>query len=80
VVHRDLKPENILITSTGHLAIADFGLSAVFPPSSTTARRMYEHCGTPGYFAPEVCHAHVEEHGYDASVDIYGFGIILLEM
>lgn len=29
IVHRDLKPENILISSTGHIKLADFGLSDV---------------------------------------------------
>jgi serine/threonine protein kinase len=31
IIHRDLKPSNILISSSGHLTIADFGLSHAFP-------------------------------------------------
>ncbi|KAK8886956.1 Microtubule-associated serine/threonine-protein kinase 2 [Tritrichomonas musculus] len=27
IVHRDLKPDNLLISSTGHIRLADFGLS-----------------------------------------------------
>lgn len=29
IVHRDLKPENILICNTGHIKLADFGLSDI---------------------------------------------------
>lgn len=29
VIHKDIKPDNILITDTGHLKIADFGVSKI---------------------------------------------------
>jgi serine/threonine protein kinase len=29
VVHRDLKPDNLLVSASGHLKLADFGLSLV---------------------------------------------------
>jgi serine/threonine protein kinase len=30
ITHRDLKPANILIDVTGHIAVADYGLSKQF--------------------------------------------------
>ena len=56
VLHRDLKPDNLLITFSGHIKLADFGLSEFlstdeeYPKNHDT--NMF---GTPYHIAPEVC-------------------------
>ena len=46
----DLKLENILVRSTGHLSLADMGLS--YPQAKLLAEAPLI-CGTPAYMAPE---------------------------
>ena len=51
-IHRDIKLENVMFQEKGKfetLRIIDFGLVVDFVGGSAT-----EHCGTPGYIAPEV--------------------------
>ncbi|CAM8918074.1 unnamed protein product [Rhodiola kirilowii] len=71
VIHRDLKCDNIFINGNhGEVKIGDLGLAAVL-------RKSYaDHCvGTPEFMAPEVYN---EE--YNELVDIYSFGMRVLEM
>ncbi|KAH7920141.1 kinase-like protein [Leucogyrophana mollusca] len=80
MIHRDVKPENILISPAGHICLADFGLAYVAGPEVDLKRvELKDYCGTAGYLAPEqderMC-----EIGYDYRVDIYAYGLTLLEM
>ncbi|XP_022246200.1 uncharacterized protein LOC106463081 isoform X2 [Limulus polyphemus] len=71
IIHRDLKCDNIFITgTTGSVKIGDLGLA-------TLKNRSYAKSviGTPEFMAPEM----YEEH-YDESVDVYAFGMCMLEM
>jgi serine/threonine protein kinase len=81
VMHRDIKPENILIAPTGHLALADFGLSWMHEDLDITKVRLTDMTGTPGYWAPEV--ATVRENrdcAYKSTADIWSLGMVILEM
>jgi serine/threonine protein kinase len=52
VVHRDLKPENLLLLSDDNdsdIKIVDFGFGVRVDGCNLT-----QHCGTPGYIAPEI--------------------------
>ncbi|KAL3537865.1 hypothetical protein ACH5RR_001231 [Cinchona calisaya] len=71
VIHRDLKCDNIFVNGNhGEVKIGDLGLAAILRKSHA------EHCvGTPEFMAPEV---YAEE--YNELVDIYAFGMCILEM
>ncbi|XP_040204411.1 protein kinase C theta type-like [Rana temporaria] len=73
IVHRDLKPDNILLDDSGHVKLADFGLSKC---NVFGSQKMYSGVGTPVYMAPEVG----QRRPYDAMVDYYSLGVILFEM
>lgn len=71
VIHRDLKCDNIFINGNqGEVKIGDLGLAAILRKSHA-ARCV----GTPEFMAPEV---YAEE--YNELVDIYSFGMCVLEM
>ncbi|XP_074328607.1 putative serine/threonine-protein kinase WNK1 [Apium graveolens] len=71
VIHRDLKCDNIFVNGNqGEVKIGDLGLAAVLQNSEEA------HCvGTPEFMAPEVY-----QEGYNELVDIYSFGMCILEM
>ncbi|XP_044486831.1 probable serine/threonine-protein kinase WNK9 [Mangifera indica] len=71
VIHRDLKCDNIFVNGNqGEVKIGDLGLAAILRKSHAA------HCvGTPEFMAPEV---YAEE--YNELVDIYSFGMCILEM
>jgi hypothetical protein len=72
ILHRDLKPDNVLVTDFLRGKVTDFGSSRA---KSTDAHAMTA-VGTPIYCAPEVVRGDV----YDESVDVYSFGLLLLDM
>ncbi|KGN66804.1 probable serine/threonine-protein kinase WNK9 isoform X2 [Cucumis sativus] len=71
VIHRDLKCDNIFVNGNqGEIKIGDLGLAAILRKSHA------DHCvGTPEFMAPEVY-----EEAYNELVDIYSFGMCVLEM
>ncbi|CAF0747725.1 unnamed protein product [Adineta ricciae] len=78
VIHRDVKASNILLTQTGQVKLADFGVSAI---NTQQDQKRNEFIGTPYWMAPEVffCEASTDKT-YDYRVDIWSFGITLIEM
>ncbi|KAF7817876.1 Receptor-like cytosolic serine/threonine-protein kinase RBK2 [Senna tora] len=75
IIHRDIKSENILLTESFEPQICDFGL-AKWLPKQWTHHNVSKFEGTFGYFAPEYF-----MHGIvDEKIDVYSFGVILLEL
>uniref|UniRef100_A0A061SAT0 non-specific serine/threonine protein kinase n=1 Tax=Tetraselmis sp. GSL018 TaxID=582737 RepID=A0A061SAT0_9CHLO len=73
IIHRDLKCDNIFINgTTGEVKIGDLGLATVLRRTECAPRSVL---GTPEYMAPEL----YDEH-YDERVDIYAFGMCMLEL
>jgi len=70
IIHRDIKTTNIFVNSmTGNILLGDFGSARKFDRSCKTV------VGTPIYMAGEVYSGE-----YDEKVDIYSFGLCLIEM
>ncbi|CAK7339224.1 unnamed protein product [Dovyalis caffra] len=74
IIHCDIKPQNILLDESLNARISDFGLAKLLKrdqTKTTTAIR-----GTKGYVAPEW----FKNLPVTTKVDIYSFGILLLEL
>ncbi|KAI5084154.1 hypothetical protein GOP47_0000323 [Adiantum capillus-veneris] len=72
VIHRDLKCDNIFINGNqGEVKIGDLGLATIL----NQAHAAQTVIGTPEFMAPELY-----EEEYTELVDIYSFGMCLLEM
>lgn len=78
VIHRDLKPDNIGFTAEGQLKLFDFGLCATVRHQRDRSEqyRLTGNTGTLRYMAPEV----VLGRGYNQSVDVYSFGILVWQI
>ncbi|WVZ88271.1 hypothetical protein U9M48_034808 [Paspalum notatum var. saurae] len=78
VIHRDLKCDNLFVNGhLGQVKIGDLGLAAVLRASAGGACRAAAHSviGTPEFMAPEMY-----DEEYDERVDVYAFGMCVLEM
>ncbi|CAN6357387.1 unnamed protein product [Urochloa humidicola] len=73
VIHRDLKCDNIFVNGhQGQVKIGDLGLAAVLREAGQVAHSVI---GTPEFMAPEMY-----DEEYDERVDVYSFGMCMLEM
>lgn len=72
IIHRDLKCDNIFVNGNqGEVKIGDLGLAAIL----RQAHAAHSVIGTPEFMAPELY-----EEEYNELVDIYSFGMCILEM
>ncbi|CAI9759330.1 unnamed protein product [Fraxinus pennsylvanica] len=71
IIHRDLKCDNIFVNGNhGEVKIGDLGLATIM--QQATARSVI---GTPEFMAPELY-----EDEYNELVDVYSFGMCMLEL
>eukprot|EP01100_Stratorugosa_tubuloviscum_P000775 TRINITY_DN1175_c2_g1_i1.p1 TRINITY_DN1175_c2_g1~~TRINITY_DN1175_c2_g1_i1.p1 ORF type:complete len:428 (-),score=179.62 TRINITY_DN1175_c2_g1_i1:156-1439(-) len=71
IVHRDIKSANIMIAPKGRIKLVDFGMCE--DVSNSTATKI---CGSMLWMAPEM----ITSQPYGTSVDIWSFGICIIEM
>ncbi|MCL7037292.1 hypothetical protein MKW94_019271 [Papaver nudicaule] len=74
IIHRDVKASSVYLDSELEPRLSDFGLAKIFGNAAE------EHIsrGSPGYIPPEFSES--ENSGPTPKSDVYGFGVVLLEL
>jgi serine/threonine protein kinase len=92
IIHRDIKPSNILYDVEKKIyKIIDFGIATKYNVISNNIETINHYktneelslVGTVGYIAPEMyksIYNYNHKNKYNHKVDIFSFGIVLLEM
>ncbi|XP_022964737.1 putative serine/threonine-protein kinase-like protein CCR3 [Cucurbita moschata] len=73
IIHRDIKSSNILLDRNFTAKVSDFGFSMMRHPEASTENAVG---GTIGYIDPEYYVSKIST----AKCDVYGLGIVLLEI
>jgi serine/threonine protein kinase len=78
IIHRDLKCANVLVSNDLTAKITDFGESRSLGGAGD--EKTMTTVGTPYFMAPEVFSSDEEDKMYSKEVDIYSYGMLLLEI
>ena len=79
IVHRDLKCANVLVSNDLTAKITDFGESRHLGSEEDEDKTMTT-VGTPYFMAPEVFSSDDVDRMYSKEVDVYSYGMLLLEI
>lgn len=75
-IHRNIQISNIYLGEDGRVAVLGFGLSTGLIQEGRMVAARYTKLGVTGYTAPEV----LGDKGYRENIDIWGLGILMIEM
>lgn len=75
IIHRDVKPANILFRNDGTAVLTDFGIAKDVDNNSDLTHMGFS-LGSPSYCSPEQA----QGQPLDITTDIYGLGVILMEL
>lgn len=77
IVHRDIRPDNVLVTPEGPIALSSFHYATFH---DNVSDKLIESFPATGFLAPEMVSARRTKYGYDATSDVWAFGMVVLDM
>lgn len=77
IIHRDLSSNNVLLNANLTAKISDLGVARILNMNPVQASRMTQIPGTPAYMPPE---AMIANPNYNASVDVFSFGVMIIHV
>ena len=77
IVHRDLSANNVLLSSDMKAKISDLGVAKILNLTPARMSQMTKCPGTPAYMPPEALR---ERPSYDAKLDCFSVGVMVLHV
>jgi serine/threonine protein kinase len=78
IIHRDIKPHNLKLTSSGQIALLDFGLAKTHAPADQSTTQSY--ISVFGYTRRYSPLEQIQDQGTSVQSDIYALGATLYHL